>query len=171
MSRMTSFGSPLLLGFEELERVLDRVTKSGSDGYPPYNIEQTGEQTLRISLAVAGFSRSDLSVDVEDNQLVIRGKRPEDDGARTYLHRGIAFRQFQRSFVLADGLEVVGAQLADGLLNVDLERPRPSEVVRRIEIAGPDGESRPASGVQSATIDLSTTDNSPAAPDTDKGAS
>ena len=132
MSRLQIFNHPLLLGFEEFERTLDRIAKSG-DGYPPYNIEQRGENAIRITLAVAGFSVADLSVHVEDSQLVIRGRQTEETG-RVFLHRGIAARQFQRSFVLADGLEVTGATLDSGLLNIDLERPPAATRVRRIEI-------------------------------------
>lgn len=138
MSRMTPLSSPLLLGFEEIERVLDRVTKSGSDGYPPYNIERIANadgDRLRITLAVAGFTRDQLSVTVEDNQLVIRGAQsPEADEGRHFLHRGIAARQFQRAFVLAEGIEILAASLADGLLAIDLARPEPERTVRTIEI-------------------------------------
>lgn len=133
MSRLSLFNSPLLLGFEDFERTLDRISKMQTEGYPPYNIERTGPNALRITLAVAGFSEADLSIRVEDNQLVIRGKQ-EDTGDRVFLHRGIAARQFQRSFVLADGIEVVGAQLDNGLLNVDLERPEPESRARTISI-------------------------------------
>ena len=132
MPRLQVFNHPLLLGFEEFERTLDRIAKSG-DGYPRYNIEQRGENGIRITLALAGFSAADLSVHVEDNQLVVRGRQEEPEG-RVYLHRGIAARQFQRSFVLADGLEVTGATLDNGLLNIDLERPPAATRVRRIEI-------------------------------------
>lgn len=147
MSRMTPLSSPLLLGFEEIERVLDRVTKSGNDGYPPYNIERIpgakGDR-LRITLAVAGFTRDQLSVTVEDNQLVIRGQQsPEADRDREFLHRGIAARQFQRAFVLAEGIEILSASLADGLLAIDLARPEPERTVRTIEIgAAPAPQSR-----------------------------
>lgn len=138
MTRMTPLSSPLLLGFEDIERVLDRVTKSGSDGYPPYNIERIradGTDRLRITLAVAGFSREQLSVTVEDNQLVIRGSQsPDADRDRDFLHRGIAARQFQRAFVLAEGIEILSAALADGLLAIDLARPEPERTVRTIEI-------------------------------------
>lgn len=138
MTRMTPLSSPLLLGFDEIERVLDRVTKSGSDGYPPYNIERIaspGGDRLRITLAVAGFTRDQLSVTVEDNQLVIRGQQsPEADRDRDFLHRGIAARQFQRAFVLAEGIEILSASLADGLLAIDLARPEPERTVRTIEI-------------------------------------
>jgi HSP20 family molecular chaperone IbpA len=135
---MTPLSSPLLLGFDEIERVLDRVTKSGSDGYPPYNIERIASSRgdrLRITLAVAGFTRNQLSVTVEDNQLVIRGQQSaEADKDRHFLHRGIAARQFQRAFVLAEGIEILSAALADGLLAIDLARPEPERTVRTIEI-------------------------------------
>ncbi|HJU19520.1 MAG TPA: Hsp20 family protein [Stellaceae bacterium] len=133
MSRVSLFSSPLLLGFEHFERALDRVSKISSDGYPPYNVEQLGENALRITLAVAGFTMSDLSITIEDNQLVVRGKQ-KDDGTRVYLHRGIAARQFQRSFVLAEGIEVSGAWLDNGLLHIDLVRPEPEPRVRTVEI-------------------------------------
>lgn len=134
---MSVFNSPLMLGFDHFERVLDRVAKSSSDGYPPYNIEQIGEQGLRITLAVAGFTLDDLEIAVENNQLVIRG-RQVDDTDRVYVHRGIAARQFQRTFVLAEGIEVAGAHLDNGLLHVDLVRPEPASISRTIDInAGP----------------------------------
>ena len=133
MSRLTLFNSPLLLGFDHFERTLDRISKAAGDGYPPYNVEQTGENRLRITLAVAGFSMDDLAVRIEDNQLVVRGKQT-DDKERVYLHRGIAARQFQRSFVLAEGIEVRGAFLDNGLLHIDLERPVPETRVRVVEI-------------------------------------
>jgi HSP20 family molecular chaperone IbpA len=137
MSRVPSLSSPFLLGFDEIERVLDRVTK-GADGYPPYNIERLGRdgehpERLRITLAVAGFTRDQLDVSVEENQLVIRG-RQHDDKSRHYLHRGIAARQFQRTFVLADGMEVAGADLKNGLLAIDLIRPQPERVAKSIAI-------------------------------------
>lgn len=134
MTRMSVFSSPLLLGFDHIERVLDRVNKSSGEGYPPYNIEQTGEHSLRITLAVAGFSEDDLSVTVEDNQLVIRGRNTEDTSERIYLHRGIAARQFSRSFVLAEGIEVKNAAMDNGLLHIDLERPVPEPKVTEIKI-------------------------------------
>lgn len=134
MSRVSMFSSPLLLGFEDFERTLDRISKMQPEGYPPYNIEQVGENRLRITLAVAGFSEDDLSIQLEDNQLVIRG-RQEDVGDRVFLHRGIAARQFQRSYVLADGIEVEGAHLDNGLLHVELARPEPEVRVRKIEIS------------------------------------
>jgi HSP20 family molecular chaperone IbpA len=133
MSRLSLFNSPLLLGFDHFERVIDRVNKAAADGYPPYNVEQTGENSLRITLAVAGFSMADLAVQIEDNQLVVRG-RQVDDKDRIYLHRGIAARQFQRSFVLADGIEVAGAWLDNGLLNIDLVRRVVEPMVRTVEI-------------------------------------
>jgi HSP20 family molecular chaperone IbpA len=136
MSRLTLFNSPLLLGFEHFERALDRVNKASTDGYPPYNIEQLGDDTLRITLAVAGFSMDDLNLTVEDSQLVVRGKQT-DDASRVYLHRGIAARQFQRSFVLAEGIEVRGAWLDNGLLHIDLVRPPVEARVKTIEIRGP----------------------------------
>jgi HSP20 family molecular chaperone IbpA len=145
MSRLPLFNSPLLLGFDHFERALDRVSKAPSDGYPPYNVEQIGEDALRITLAVAGFAMGDLSITVEDNQLVVRGKQT-DDAHRVYLHRGIAARQFQRSFVLAEGIDVRGAWLDNGLLHIDLVRPEIESRVRIVEIrngsatrAEPDG--------------------------------
>lgn len=133
MSRQSYFNSPLLLGFDQIERVLDRVAKNPQEGYPPYNIEQFEDGGLRITLAVAGFCKEDLAVTLEDNQLVIRGKQ-DDCEDKTYLYRGIAARQFQRSFVLADGIEVAGADLENGLLHVDLDRPKPATQVKTIEI-------------------------------------
>jgi HSP20 family molecular chaperone IbpA len=133
VSRLSLFNSPLLLGFDHFERALDRVSKVAADGYPPYNVEQIDPDTLRITLAVAGFTMDDLTIRVEDNQLVVRGKQV-DDKERTYLHRGIASRQFQRSFVLAEGIEVAGAFLDNGLLHIDLMRPVPETRVRTIEI-------------------------------------
>lgn len=133
MTRVSLFNSPLLLGFEQFERTLDRIGKLPTDGYPPYNIEQVSDDGLRITLAVAGFSESDLSVQIEDNQLVIRG-RQTDDTQRLFLHRGIAARQFQRAFVLAEGIEVTAASLDRGLLHIDLRRPRPAQKVQTVEI-------------------------------------
>ena len=137
MSRVPSLSSPFLLGFDEIERALERVAKT-SDGYPPYNIERLAPEDcrperLRITLAVAGFTRDQLDVSLEENQLVIRG-RQQDDKSRQYLHRGIAARQFQRTFVLADGMEVLGADLKNGLLAIDLVRPEPERIVRTIAI-------------------------------------
>lgn len=151
MARLSVFDSPLLLGFDHFERVLDRVAKTSHEGYPPYNIEQTGENALRITLAVAGFSMDDLGVSVEDNQLVIRGRTREEDGERVFLHRGIASRQFQRSFVLAEGIEVGGATLDNGLLHIDLERQIPEPRARNIEI----NTASPAkAGGRAKTIDV-----------------
>ncbi|MCW2273102.1 Hsp20 family protein [Rhodoblastus acidophilus] len=138
MSRPTLMNSPFLLGFDEIEKALERVTRSASDGYPPYNIERiqsdaSGPDRLRITLAVAGFSRDQLSITLEEGQLVIRG-RQQDDRERQFLHRGIAARQFQRSFLLAEGMQVLGADLADGLLSVDLVRPEPERIIKTIEI-------------------------------------
>ncbi len=130
-----SFGShPFLLGFEELDRLVERTAKAGSDGYPPYNIEQTAENAYRITLAVAGFAEDDLAITLEDRQLLIRGKQTDPAAERVFLHRGIAARQFSRSFVLAEGVEVTGAQLEHGLLNISLERKAPERVVQSIEI-------------------------------------
>ena len=142
MARGSYFSSPLLLGFEEIERLLDRVNKTAHDGYPPYNIEQIGNDRLRITLAVAGFDRESLTVTIEDNQLVIRGKQADEDEERTFLHRGIATRQFQRSFVLAEGIDVESADLNNGLLAIGLKRPQPETVVRTIEIQGESGARR-----------------------------
>jgi len=140
MTRLSVFSSPYLLGFDDLERLLDRAAKTSGDGYPPYNIErlprEEGEaERLRITLAVAGFNRDDIDITVEESQLSIRGRQKEDD-SKSYLHRGIAARQFARTFVLADGMEVTGARLENGLLIVSLERPEPRRMVRRIEIGG-----------------------------------
>lgn len=134
MTRLSLFNSPLLLGFDHFERAVDRISKNAADGYPPYNVEQLADNRLRITLAVAGFGADDLQVQIEDNQLVIRGRQGESD-ERVYLHRGIATRQFQRSFVLAEGIEVTGAKLDNGLLMIDLERPLVEPQVRTIDIA------------------------------------
>lgn len=151
MSRLSLFNSPLLLGFDQFERALDRVTKATADGYPPYNVEQIGEDALRLTLAVAGFKPDELSVQLEDNQLVIRGKQAEE-ADRVYLHRGIAARQFQRSFVLADGIEVVGAGLDNGLLNIELRRRAAEGLVRAIEIKTPPGSrTKPVGGERSGS--------------------
>jgi len=138
MTRLTALTSPFLLGFDEFERALERVAKTSSDGYPPYNIERLAPDSneperLRITLAVAGFTRDQLDVTLEEKQLLIRG-RQTDDKTRVYLHRGIAARQFQRSFLLVDGMEVLGADLSNGLLSVDLARPEPDRIVRKINI-------------------------------------
>ena len=141
MSRVPSLSSPFLLGFDQIERALDRVAKA-ADGYPPYNIERLAcdaqkPERLRISLAVAGFTRDQLEVSIEENQLVIRG-RQQDDKSRHFLHRGIAARQFQRTFVLAEGMEVLGADLKNGLLEIDLARPEPERLVKRVSITNHD---------------------------------
>jgi len=142
MVRVAALSSPFLLGFDEIERALDKVSKTGYDGYPPYNIERiarsdTLPEVLRITLAVAGFSRDQVEVTQEENQLLIRGRQPEDK-TRCFVHRGIAARQFQRSFLLADGMEVLGAELANGLLSIDLARPQAERIVRRINILARD---------------------------------
>jgi HSP20 family molecular chaperone IbpA len=142
MSRQSPFGHPFLVGFDEIEQALDRVAKAASDGYPPYNIERLARannvpERLRITLAVAGFSRDQLEVILEENQLVIRG-RQIDDKSRHFLHRGIAARQFQRAFLLAEGMEVLGADLSNGLLSIDLARPEAERIVRRINIVTTD---------------------------------
>lgn len=133
-ARLSLFDSPLFLGFDQFERTLDRIKKTANEGYPPYNIEQMGDNGLRITLAVAGFTMADLEVQVEHNQLSIRGKQGEEDG-KIFLHRGIAARQFQKTFVLADGIEIRGAALDNGLLHIDMTRVEPESTARRIEIA------------------------------------
>lgn len=138
MTRLSVFNSPLLLGFDHFERMIDRVSKTAADGYPPYNIEQRGDNHLRITLAVAGFAADDIEVTVEDNQLAIHGKQ-QDDSGRAYLHRGIAARQFQRSFVLAEGMEVTTATLDNGLLNIDLTRPEPEIHRRKVPVQTANG--------------------------------
>lgn len=142
MSRQSPFGHPFLLGFDEIEQALDRLAKSSGDGYPPYNIEriartETEPDKLRIMIAVAGFTSEQLDVTLEENQLVVRGRQAEEKG-RQFLHRGIAARQFQRTFVLADGMEVISADLQNGLLSIDLVRPEPARIVRRIGIQSRD---------------------------------
>lgn len=148
MTRMSHLSSPLFLGFEEMERLIDRVGRGG-DGYPPYNIERiaaggdsngrSGGEMLRITLAVAGFKRHQIEITIEDNQLNIRGRQDDDDKSRQYIHRGIATRQFSRTFVLADGIEVKSADLSDGLLSIDLVRRELERTVRRVEIGRPKG--------------------------------
>ncbi len=133
MSRTSLFNSPLFLGFEQIEQALDRIAKTPSDGYPHYDVEQLGENRLRITLAVAGFSLDDLQVQIEDNQMVVHGRRTEE-AERIFLHRGIAARQFHRSFVLAEGIEVTGASLDNGLLHIDLERPINEPVIKKVDI-------------------------------------
>jgi len=153
MSRNFAFNSPLLLGFDHLERVLDRANKAAGEGYPPYNIEQTGESALRITLAVAGFTMDDLSVTVEDDQLVVRGRPSQDDKDRIYVHRGIGKRQFQRAFVLAEGIEIGAATLDNGLLHIDLERPFQETEVRTIKIEN--AQSGPGSDAKAIDVNTS----------------
>ena len=136
MTRITTLTSPLLLGFEEIERMVEKITRTSGDGYPPYNIEkfiEDGELKLRITLAVAGFAESDLDVSIENNQLTIKGSQ-ETDSQREFLHRGIAARQFQKKFILADGIEIEGASLKNGLLSIDLNRPEPVATIKTIKI-------------------------------------
>ena len=147
MSRVPLFNSPLLLGFDQLERTLDRLAKN-AEGYPPYNIERIGENDLRITLAVAGFAADDLTIELVENQLSVRGKQA-DDSARVFLHRGIAARQFQRAFMLADGIEVMGARLDNGLLSIDLVRPHAEPRIRTIRIDAGSGRDE-----TSNTIDI-----------------
>lgn len=134
MTKLTFGSHPFLLGFDQLERLVERTAKSANEGYPPFNIEQSSENAFRITLAVAGFSDEDLTITVEDRQLVVRGKHPDDGDSRVFLHRGIAARQFQKAFVLADGVDVAGAELENGLLHIDLERAVPNSVVQTIKI-------------------------------------
>jgi len=134
MTKISFASHPFLLGFEQLDRLVERTAKTGNEGYPPYNIEQSSDTVYRITLAVAGFRDEDLSITLEDSQLVIRGRQVDDSDGRVFLHRGIAARQFQRSFVLADGVEVGGANLENGLLHVDLQRSVPNAIVQTIEI-------------------------------------
>ena len=141
MSKTTLGSHPFLLGFEQLERLVERTAKTGNDGYPPYNIEQKSDLSYRITLAVAGFSDADLSITLEARQLVIRGRQTDDSGERVFLHRGIAARQFQRNFILAEGIEVTQARMQDGLLHVDLVRPIPEPQVRKIKIENSDDSS------------------------------
>jgi HSP20 family molecular chaperone IbpA len=158
MNRTSIFSSPLFLGFDHLEQMLDRLSKTSADGYPPYNIEAVGQNGLRITLAVAGFTMDDLSITIEDNQLVIRGKQKDDAEGRTFIHRGIAARQFQRAFVLADGVEVKGAWLDNGLLHVDLARPQPESRVKAINIGkapsnGTNGHANGTNGHHGPVVD------------------
>jgi HSP20 family molecular chaperone IbpA len=159
-TRFTLFDSPLFLGFDHFERTFDRIKKSGAEGYPPYNIEQIGDHGLRITLAVAGFSMSDLDIEIEQNQLIIRGKQSDDDETRMFLHRGIAARQFLRNFVLADGVEVLGATLDNGLLHIDMRRNEPESNARKVQIvdtAKLSGQARPA--ITSASSKTKTVDD------------
>ena len=135
MTRLSLFNSPFLLGFDEFERTVDRISKLSSDSYPPYNIEQISAQILRISIAVAGFTKEDLEISLEGNQLLIHGSRSEPNNDRIFIHRGIATRQFQRNFILADGIKVEGASMDNGLLFIDLTQPVPQEESKKIEIS------------------------------------
>ncbi len=135
MTRLSLFNSPFLLGFDEFERTVDRISKLSSDSYPPYNIEQISAQILRISIAVAGFTKEDLEISLEGNQLLIHGSRSEPNNDRIFIHRGIATRQFQRNFILADGIKVEGASMENGLLFIDLTQPVPQEESKKIEIS------------------------------------
>ncbi|MEQ8442183.1 MAG: Hsp20 family protein [Alphaproteobacteria bacterium] len=151
MARMTLFNNPLLLGFDEMERTLDRVAKMSSDGYPPYNIEQVDEDRIRITLAVAGFAEDDLSIEREGDQLSIAGRQaPDQKPERIFLHRGIAARQFQRRFVLAEGIDIEGASLMNGLLHIDLYRPKPDAKVEKIAI----NAGKSAAGKKPAAVDV-----------------
>ena len=136
MTKVTFASHPFVLGFEQLDRLVERTARAGNEGYPPYNIEAVGDGAWRITLAVAGFAESDLAITLESNQLVVRGRQADDTPERVFLHRGIAARQFQRSFVLADGVEVTGAALENGLLHLELRRTEPESVVRAIPING-----------------------------------
>ncbi len=147
MSRVSLLNSPLLLGFDHFERTLERIAKAPAEGYPPYNIERTGEDDLRITLAVAGFTLDDLDILLEDNQLTISGQQAEED-QRVYLHRGIATRQFKRNFVIAEGVEVMSAVLDNGLLHIDLRQPTPQRNARNIKISSAGGAAK------GATIDV-----------------
>lgn len=146
MSKLTLATHPFLLGFDELERLVERTARTGNDGYPPYNIEQISVNAFRITLAVAGFGEDDLSIQLEDRQLVIRGRQTDDAEGRVFLHRGIAARQFQRAFVLAEGVEVAGANMENGLLHIDMERAVPEAVVRTINITSGGDKSNKSKG-------------------------
>tara|TARA_B100001027_G_C16195345_1_gene297987 strand:- start:310 stop:774 length:465 start_codon:yes stop_codon:yes gene_type:complete len=134
MNRLSLFNSPFLLGFDQFERTIDRISKLSSDAYPPYNIEQISESILRITIAVAGFQKSELNINLEGNQLIIRGSKNDNDNEKIFIHRGIATRQFQRRFIIAEGIEVNGASIENGLLNIDLVQPISQEESKTIEI-------------------------------------
>ncbi len=151
-TRLSVFDSPLFLGFDQFEKTFDRMRKATADGYPPYNIEQIGENGLRITLAVAGFTMKDLEIELENNQLTIRG-RQQDDEERIYLHRGIAARQFQRSYVLADGIIIDGATLDNGLLHIDMHRVEPESRAQKIEISAPAHKSNGAGEPEAIDIE------------------
>ena len=153
--RLTLFDSPLFLGFDEIEKTFDRMRKSGGEGYPPYNIEQIGETGFQITLAVAGFSMDDLDVEIENNQLTIRGKQNDDENdERIFLHRGIAARQFQRSFILAEGVEIRGAALDNGLLRIALERIIPESKAKKIKIHTPQNKQSGLKSLPKSAIDI-----------------
>ncbi|MEM6781227.1 MAG: Hsp20 family protein [Pseudomonadota bacterium] len=159
-TRLSLFDSPMFLGFDQLEQTFDRLRKSAGEGYPPYNIEQIGENGLRITLAVAGFTMDDLDIEVENNQLVIRGQQDDaHDDERIYLHRGIAARQFQRSFVLADGIEILGATLDSGLLHIDMQRVVPESKAKKISITSSENmETNGKSSAKAIGVDKKKTD-------------
>ncbi len=142
MTRLSLFNSPFLLGFDQFERTVDRISKLSSDSYPPYNIEQISNDVLRITIAVAGFEKKELDISLEGNQLLIRGCRQDNDNDRIFVHRGIATRQFQRNFVLADGIKVDGASMENGLLYIDLLQPVSHEESKKIEISDPKSEKK-----------------------------
>jgi len=144
MTKPTFGTHPFLLGFDELERLVERTARTGNEGYPPYNIEQTSDVCVRITLAVAGFADEDLSITLEDRQLVVRGRSQPEEGEWVFLHRGIAARQFQRAFVLAEGMDVSGAALENGLLHIELQRTAPENVVQTIRITSPASKDRPS---------------------------
>ncbi|MDX1738291.1 MAG: Hsp20 family protein [Alphaproteobacteria bacterium] len=155
MTRMTLFDSPLFLGFDQLERTLDRVAKSSNEGYPPYNIEQLSQDRLRISLAVAGFAEEDLSIHREGNQLVVMSKKSDKDDDRIFLHRGIASRQFKKSFLLAEGIDIEGAYMESGLLHIELRQPLPEQQIQKIEIKKPSKSANTkAVGKTTVAVDL-----------------
>lgn len=135
MTKMSFASHPFLLGFEQLDRLVERTVKTGNDGYPPYNIEQSSAESYRITLAVAGFAEADLNITLEDRQLSIRGRQVDESDGRVFLHRGIAARQFQRTFVLAEGVEVSSASMENGLLFVDLKQAAPDKIVQTIKIS------------------------------------
>lgn len=152
-TRLSVFDSPLFLGFDHFEKTFDRIRKNAGEGYPPYNIEQIGDDGLRITLAVAGFTMDDLDIEVENNQLTIRGRQSDEDASRIYLHRGIAARQFQRSFILADGVEVKGASLHNGLLHIDMRRIEPESTARKIAISPGGANGKHDNGPQAIDVD------------------
>ena len=154
MSRLSVFDSPLFLGFDHFEQTFDRLKKHAAEGYPPYNIEQIGENGLRITLAVAGFATEDLDIEIEHNQLTIRGKQQDGDTdeQRVFIHRGIASRQFQRSFVLADGIEILGASLENGLLHINMQRRIQETAAKKIQIANGETDSQKKDAIEVETI-------------------